>query len=54
VVAIGGITLDRAVEVIASGAASVAVIADLLLPGTAPRERAAAWLDRLAQAGSRP
>lgn len=49
-VAIGGITLDQAADVIGAGAQSVAVIADLLAPGTTPRERAAAWLARLAQA----
>ncbi len=35
VVAIGGITLDRAVAVIAAGAASVAIIVDLLVHGDA-------------------
>ena len=48
-VAIGGITLDRAAEVISAGADSVAVIAGLFAPGTSPRTRAEAWLDRLAQ-----
>jgi thiamine-phosphate pyrophosphorylase len=37
VVAIGGITLDTAASVIAAGAASVAVIADLLVPDPAVR-----------------
>ena len=46
VVAIGGITLERAPEVIAAGAASVAVISDLLAHGH-PRERAAAFVARL-------
>lgn len=46
VVAIGGITLDRAPEVIAAGAASVAVITDLLAGGD-PRARVAAYLRAL-------
>ena len=46
VVAIGGITLDRAPEVIASGAASVAVIGDLLT--SLPELRARAFLRALA------
>ncbi|HWB17341.1 MAG TPA: thiamine phosphate synthase [Vicinamibacterales bacterium] len=37
VVAIGGITIDTAPEVIAAGAASVAIIADLLIGGPAAR-----------------
>jgi thiamine-phosphate pyrophosphorylase len=48
VVAIGGITLERAVDVIAAGAASVAVITDLLVGGN-PAARARAFLDRLAR-----
>src|SRR5262249_7845950 len=48
VVAIGGITLERAPEVIAAGAASVAVISDLLTGGdTAARTRA--FLDCLSE-----
>jgi thiamine-phosphate pyrophosphorylase len=47
VVAIGGVTLDRAVEVIAAGAASVAVIADLFATGD-PEARTREYLDRLA------
>jgi thiamine-phosphate pyrophosphorylase len=47
VVAIGGITLDNADSVIAAGAASVAVIGDLLAGGD-PRRRTAAFLQRLA------
>lgn len=47
VVAIGGITLERAPEVIAAGAASVAVIADLLTADPAARVRA--FLDELAE-----
>jgi thiamine-phosphate pyrophosphorylase len=47
VVAIGGITLDRAGEVIAAGAASVAVISDLLT-GDDPAARTAAFVRRLA------
>lgn len=46
VVAIGGITLERAPAVIASGAASVAVISDLL--SGAPEARARAFLRALA------
>jgi thiamine-phosphate pyrophosphorylase len=45
VVAIGGITLERAPEVIAAGAASVAVIADLLSGD--PETRVKAFLERL-------
>lgn len=37
IVAIGGITLDRAAEVIRAGAASVAVISDLLVTGDPER-----------------
>ena len=43
VVAIGGITLDRAPSVWAAGASSVAVISDLLTSGD-PRARVAAYL----------
>ena len=50
VVAIGGITLERAPEVLAAGAASVAVIGDLLAHGH-PRERAAAFVARLTSGG---
>jgi thiamine-phosphate pyrophosphorylase len=46
-VAIGGITLGRAPEVIAAGAASVAVITDLLATGD-PAARVRAYLDALA------
>ena len=46
VVAIGGITLERAPEVIAAGAASVAVISDLLT-GEVPAARVRAFLARL-------
>jgi thiamine-phosphate pyrophosphorylase len=46
VVAIGGITLDTAGSVIAAGAASVAVIGDLLT-GRDPGARARAFVDRL-------
>jgi thiamine-phosphate pyrophosphorylase len=46
VVAIGGITLERAPEVLAAGAASVAVISDLLTGGD-PASRTRAFLDRL-------
>ncbi len=48
VVAIGGITLERAPAVIAAGAASVAVITDLLIDGD-PARRARAFVDRLAR-----
>lgn len=46
VVAIGGITLDRAAEVIAAGAASVAVIGDLLRDGD-PERRVFEYVERL-------
>ena len=46
VVAIGGITLDRAADVVAAGARSVAVISDLLT-GETPTARVRAYLDRL-------
>jgi thiamine-phosphate pyrophosphorylase len=45
VVAIGGITLDRAAEVIAEGASAVAVIGDLI--GPHPDRRVQAYLQRL-------
>jgi thiamine-phosphate pyrophosphorylase len=45
-VAIGGITLETAPEVIGAGAASVAVISDLLVGGR-PEARARAYLERL-------
>jgi len=48
VVAIGGITLERAPEVIAAGASSVAVITDLLT-GSDPRARVAAYLKALSR-----
>lgn len=48
VVAIGGITLERAPEVVAAGAASVAVISDLLTGGD-PAARVAAYVDRLSR-----
>jgi thiamine-phosphate pyrophosphorylase len=47
VVAIGGITLDSAAEVIAAGASSVAVIRDLLSTGD-PEGRVRAYLQRIA------
>jgi thiamine-phosphate pyrophosphorylase len=46
IVAIGGITLDRAPEVIAAGAASVAVISDLLSTGE-PESRVREYLRAL-------
>lgn len=48
VVAIGGITLERAPAVLRAGAASVAVIGDLLAGGT-PAARVRAYVDRLAK-----
>jgi thiamine-phosphate pyrophosphorylase len=51
-VAIGGITLDRAAEVVAAGADSVAVIADLLAGGD-PAARVRAWLEALSRGTSR-
>ena len=48
VVAIGGITLERAPEVIAAGAGAVAVIGDLLAGGR-PSARARAYVDRLSK-----
>jgi thiamine-phosphate pyrophosphorylase len=50
VVAIGGITLERAADVIRAGADAVAVIADLLHTGD-PRARVHEYLERLASAG---
>jgi thiamine-phosphate pyrophosphorylase len=47
-VAIGGITIDTAESVLKAGATSVAVIGDLLAQGN-PRERVAAYLQRLEQ-----
>jgi len=46
VVAIGGITLARAPEVIAAGATAVAVISDLL-SGPRPEDRVRSFIDRL-------
>ena len=50
VVAIGGITLERAPDVIRAGADSVAIISDLLTHGD-PRARVSQYLDRLAAIG---
>ena len=50
VVAIGGITLDRAVDAIDAGAASVAVISDLLASGD-PERRVREYVRRLAERG---
>jgi len=47
IVGIGGITLERAADVIAAGAQSVAVISDLLVGGD-PTQRTRAYLERLA------
>jgi thiamine-phosphate pyrophosphorylase len=49
-VAIGGITLDRAVDVLQAGADSVAVISDLLGTGD-PRARVREYLVRMAAGG---
>lgn len=49
VVAIGGITLERAPEVIAAGASAVAVIGDLVTGDPAARTRA--WVMRLRDGG---
>jgi thiamine-phosphate pyrophosphorylase len=46
VVAIGGITLDRAAEVVAAGASALAVISDILV-GDDPERRVRAFLARL-------
>jgi len=48
IVAIGGITIDRAPDVLAAGAASVAVITDLLIGGD-PADRVRAFLDRVSE-----
>jgi thiamine-phosphate pyrophosphorylase len=50
VVAIGGITLDRAADVMQAGADAVAVISDLFRTGD-PRARVREYLDRLASVG---
>lgn len=50
VVAIGGITLDRAADVIRAGANSVAVISDLLTTGD-PRARVRQYLEKLSAVG---
>jgi thiamine-phosphate pyrophosphorylase len=49
-VAIGGITLDRAVDVIDAGATSIAVITDLIASGD-PEARVRAYVVRLARTG---
>jgi thiamine-phosphate pyrophosphorylase len=51
VVAIGGITLDRAAAVMAAGAAAVAVIADLVAHGD-PRARVRAFVEGLTAPGA--
>jgi len=48
VVAIGGVTIDRAADVIRAGASSVAVISDLLATGD-PRARVTQYLYKLRQ-----
>jgi thiamine-phosphate pyrophosphorylase len=50
VVAIGGITLDRAAEVLEAGATAVAVITDLMATAD-PEARVRAYLARLAEMG---
>jgi thiamine-phosphate pyrophosphorylase len=47
-VAIGGITLDNAAPVLEAGAASVAIISDLLTGGD-PEARAATFVDKLSR-----
>jgi thiamine-phosphate pyrophosphorylase len=47
-VAIGGITLETAASVLEAGAASVAVIGDLVAGGD-PEARARAYLERLSR-----
>lgn len=49
VVAIGGITIDRAPDVLRAGATAVAVIGDLMQPD--PLTRAAEWVRRLGKNG---
>jgi len=49
-VAIGGITLDRAVDVIDAGATGIAVITDLIASGD-PEARVRAYIVRLARTG---
>ena len=51
VVAIGGITLERAASVLEAGAASVAVISDLA--GADPASRVREYVERLSTAGQR-
>jgi thiamine-phosphate pyrophosphorylase len=51
VVAIGGVTLEGAPEIIAAGATSVAVISDLLVAGD-PAGRVRAFVERLKGAGA--
>jgi thiamine-phosphate pyrophosphorylase len=48
IVAIGGVTLERARDVIDSGATAVAVISDLFATGD-PRARVRAYVDRLSR-----
>jgi thiamine-phosphate pyrophosphorylase len=50
VVAIGGVTLEHAPDVLRAGASSVAVISDLLATGD-PRARVRQYLDKLNQIG---
>ena len=52
VVAIGGITLDRAPQVLAAGATSIAVIGDLFVTGD-PEARTRQFLARLGDVGPR-
>ena len=50
VVAIGGITIERAPDVIRAGATAVAIISDLLSTGN-PRARVREYLDKLSAVG---
>ena len=50
VVAIGGITIERAPDVIRAGATAVAIISDLLSTGD-PRARVREYLDKLSAVG---
>ena len=52
IVAIGGITLDRARDVLDAGATSLAVISDLLT-GDDPAARIRSWLHRTAEPAGR-
>ena len=51
-VAIGGVTLENAISILEAGAASVAVISDLLVSGD-PEGRVRAYVDRLSRSQAR-